>query len=69
MSDFLQSWYGTRETVTVASERLLVKAAESGRCYCGEEFQTPRHILVQCQLCAELRKTSLNKVTATDLSN
>jgi ribonuclease HI len=46
-----------------------IKAVESDECYCGEGSQTPRHILMQCPLYADLRKTFLDKVRATDLGN
>jgi hypothetical protein len=44
-----------------------IKAVESDKYYCSEGSQTPRHILIQCPLYANLRKTFLNKVRATDL--
>jgi hypothetical protein len=46
-----------------------IKAVESDECYCGEGSQTPRHILMQCPLYADLRKTFLDKVRATDLGD
>jgi ribonuclease HI len=44
-----------------------IKAVELDECYCGEGSQTPRHILMQCPLYTDLRKTFLDKVRATDL--
>ncbi|OOQ82700.1 reverse transcriptase [Penicillium brasilianum] len=46
-----------------------IKAVESDQCYCGEGSQTPRHILMQCPLYADLRKTFLDKISLTDLGN
>jgi hypothetical protein len=46
-----------------------IKAVESDQCYCGEGSQTPRYILLQCPLYADLRKTFLNKISLTDLGN
>ena len=44
-----------------------IKAVESDKCYCVEGSQAPRHVLMQCPLYADLRKTFLDKVRATDL--
>ncbi|OOQ82702.1 putative reverse transcriptase [Penicillium brasilianum] len=46
-----------------------IKAVESDQCYCGEGSQTPRHILMQCPLYADLRKTFLEKISLTDRGN
>jgi ribonuclease HI len=46
-----------------------IKAADSDECYCGEGSQTPRHILMQCPLYADLRKTFLDKIRMTDLGD
>jgi tubulin alpha len=47
-----------------------INAAESDRCSCGEGSQTPRHILLQCPLFTDLRRTLMDKVRAqTDLGN
>jgi ribonuclease HI len=46
-----------------------IKVVESDECYCGEGSQTPRHILMQCPLYADLRKTFLDKVRETDLGD
>ncbi|OOQ86154.1 putative reverse transcriptase [Penicillium brasilianum] len=46
-----------------------IKAADSDQCYCSEGSQTPRHILMQCPLYADLRKTFLDKISMTDLGN
>jgi hypothetical protein len=43
------------------------KAVESDECYCSEGSQTPRHILIQCPLYADLRQTFLDKIRITDL--
>jgi hypothetical protein len=44
-----------------------IKAVESDKCYYSEGSQTPRHILIQCPLYANLRQTLLNKIRMTDL--
>ncbi|OKP10281.1 hypothetical protein PENSUB_4301 [Penicillium subrubescens] len=46
-----------------------IKAVESDQCYCSEGSQTPRHILMQCPLYADLRKTFLDKIRMTDLGD
>ncbi|OOQ82703.1 hypothetical protein PEBR_37742 [Penicillium brasilianum] len=46
-----------------------IKAADSDQCYCSEGSQTPRHILMQCPLYADLRRTFLDKISMTDLGN
>jgi hypothetical protein len=46
-----------------------IKAVESDQWYCSEESQTPRHILMQCPLYADLRKTFLDKIRITDLGD
>jgi ribonuclease HI len=46
-----------------------IKAVESDECYCSEGSQTPRHILMQCPLYADLRKTFLDKIRMTDLGD
>jgi ribonuclease HI len=46
-----------------------IKAVESDECYCGEGSQTPRHILMQCPLYADLRQTFLDKIRMTDLGD
>ncbi|KAJ5461382.1 uncharacterized protein N7458_002934 [Penicillium daleae] len=46
-----------------------IKAVESDECYCGEGPQTPRHVLIQCPLYADLRKTFLDKIRSTDLGD
>ena len=46
-----------------------IKAVESDQCYCGEGSQTPRHILMQCPLYADLRQTFLDKIRMTDLGD
>jgi hypothetical protein len=46
-----------------------IKAVESDECYCGEGPQTPRHVLMQCPLYADLRKTFLDKIRSTDLGD
>jgi hypothetical protein len=46
-----------------------VKAVESDECYCSEGSQTPRHILMQCPLYADLRQTFLDKIRMTDLGD
>lgn len=46
-----------------------INEAESDKCYCGEGSQTPRHVLLQCPLYADLRKQMLDKIRArSDLS-
>jgi hypothetical protein len=44
-----------------------IKAVESDECYGGEGSQTPRLILMQCPLYADLRQTFLDKIQMTDL--
>jgi ribonuclease HI len=46
-----------------------IKAVESDECYCSEGSQTPRHILMQCPLYADLRQTFLDKIRMTDLGD
>jgi hypothetical protein len=46
-----------------------IKAVELDECYCSEGSQTPRHILMQCPLYADLRKTFLDKIRMTDLGD
>ena len=46
-----------------------IKAVESDECYSSEGSQTPRHILMQCPLYADLRKTFLDKIRMTDLGD
>jgi hypothetical protein len=45
------------------------QGVESDECYCGEGSQTPRHILMQCPLYADLRQTFLDKIRMTDLGD
>ena len=44
-----------------------IKAVKSDECYCREGSQTPRHILMQCPLYADLRQTFLDKIRIIDL--
>jgi hypothetical protein len=44
-----------------------IKAVELDKCYYREGSQTPRHILMQYPLYANLRQTFLNKIRITDL--
>ena len=44
-----------------------IKAVKSDQYYYREGSQTPRYILIQYPLYANLRKTFLNKVRATNL--
>ena len=47
-----------------------INEADSDECHCGEGSQTPRHVLLQCPLYADLRKTLLDKIRArTELNN
>jgi hypothetical protein len=46
-----------------------IKAVKSDQGYYKEGSQTPRHILIQCPLYANLRKTFLNKIRITDLED
>ncbi|OOQ88033.1 hypothetical protein PEBR_14665 [Penicillium brasilianum] len=46
-----------------------IKAVELDKCCYSEGSQTPRHILMQCPLYADLRKTFLDKVRATNLGD
>jgi ribonuclease HI len=46
-----------------------IKAVESDECYCSEGSQTPRHILMQCPLYADLRQAFLDKIRMTDLGD
>ncbi|KAJ5636974.1 hypothetical protein N7490_006853 [Penicillium lividum] len=46
-----------------------INEAESDRCSCEEGSQTPRHILLQCPLYVDFRKTFMEKVKRTDLQN
>ena len=46
-----------------------IKAVESDKCYCVEGSQAPRHVLMQCPLYADLRKTFLDKIRLTDFGD
>jgi ribonuclease HI len=58
-------------SMRIALNRFLfkIKAVESDECYCSEGSQTPRHILMQCPLYADLRQTFLDKIRMTDLGD
>ena len=57
------------QSIRIALNHFLfkIKAVKSDKCYYREGSQTPRHILIQCPLYANLRKTFLNKIRITDL--
>jgi hypothetical protein len=57
------------QSIQIALNHFLfkIKAVESDECYCGEGSQTPRYILMQCPLYADLRQTFLDKIRMTDL--
>jgi hypothetical protein len=60
------------KSMRIALNHFLFKinAADSDECYCGEGSQTPRHVLLQCPLYADLRETLLDKIRArTELNN
>lgn len=48
--------------VTLQHFLFKIKASDSDRCGCGEVFQTPKHVLLQCLLYAEAHRTVINKL-------
>ena len=39
-----------------------INAADSDKCPCGEGSQTPKHVLLQCQMFGELRRVLWDKL-------